>query len=76
MYCIALHDTETEDIVGYVTPIEKMNMPEFDDLMRVSWKRFLNETDLDQQYIEEFEEWHNKNFDIKIEYVIVDFIQL
>jgi len=36
MFCITLHDTETEDIIGLVTPVEKMNFDTFEDLIRKS----------------------------------------
>lgn len=79
MYAIALHDTETEGIVGYVHPVEPMNMPDFDDKLRESWTNYQSwlKDDFGLNYdIEDFVEWHNCNYEMKIDTVIIDFIQL
>lgn len=79
MFVIILHDTETEDIIGMVTPKVLMNFGTFEDLIRKSWTLFqpyLRE-ELESDYsIEDFVEWHNESYDIKIDWVLNDFIQL
>lgn len=76
MYCIGLNDKETEEIVGYVQPIETMNMNDFDDKLRISWKAFNDQGLADDYSIEDFVEWNNENYEMQIDYVIVDTIQL
>lgn len=79
MYCITLHDTETEEVIGLVTPIEKMNFDTFEDLIRKSWTAFQPylRDELESDYsIEDFVEWHNENNEVKIDWVLNEFIQL
>jgi len=75
MYAIALHDTETEEIMGYVHPIHPLNMDTFDDNLRSSWTAY-QEVKEDDYCIEDFIDWHNENHEMLIDYLIVDFIQL
>jgi len=75
MYAIALHDTETEEVVGYVYPIETMNLPDFDDKLRESWTAYQDILE-DVYTIEDFIEWHNENNEMEIDFAIIDFIQL
>ena len=77
-YFISLHDTETEEIIGHVAPINPMNIDDFDNILRESWKEYdglHNDVD-DDITIEDFVEWHNNNYDTQIDYVIGSFIQL
>lgn len=79
MFCITLHDTETEIIIGMVAPVETMNFNTFEDLIRKSWTAFqpymLNK--LNSEYsIEDYVEWHNTNYEVKIDWVLNEFIQL
>ena len=75
MYAIALHDTETEEVVGYVYPIETMNLPDFDDKLRESWTAYQDILE-DVYTIEDIIEWHNENNEMEIDFAIIDFIQL
>jgi hypothetical protein len=79
MYVVTLHDTETEDIIGLVTPEEPMNFTKFMDLIRKSWTDFqpyLRDV-LESDYsIEDFIDWHNENNEVKIDWVLNEFIQL
>ena len=75
-YFVTLHSTETEEIVGHVAPIEPMDIDKFDDILRVSWERYEKECDEDDYCIEGFVEFHNENYDTKIDWVVGSFIQL
>lgn len=76
MQAIFLHDTDTEEIVGLVTPIEEVDFNKFWDEVYASWVSF-NSNDLDDDYsIEDFVEFHNENYKLKIDWVIAHFIQL
>ena len=79
---ITLHNTKTEEIIGTVTSAnETMDFSLLYDLVRGSFVRF-NENiadHVDNEYdypIEDFVEWHNKNYTIKLDYILMDFIQL
>lgn len=79
MYCIKLHDTETEEIIGMVHPIQVMDFDKFLDLIRESWTKFQPylRDELDSDYsIEDYVEWHNENNEVKIDWVLYDSIQL
>lgn len=79
MYCITLHDTETEEIIGLVTPVVETAFDKFSDFIRESWTKFQPylRDELDSDYsIEDFVEWHNENNEVKIDWVLNDYIQL
>lgn len=79
MYCITLHDTETEEIIGMVAPVKTMNFPDFEKLIRESWTAFQPylHDELESDYsIEDYVEWHNENYEVKIDWVLNEFIKL
>lgn len=75
-YFVTLHSTETEEIVGHVAPIEPMDIDKFDDVLRVSWADYEKQADDDDYCIEGFVEFHNKNYEPQIDWVVESFIQL
>ena len=78
MYTITLHDTESEEIIGLVTPEKPMDFPKFEDLVRKSWTAFHSSPEFnDGDYsIEDYVEYHNANYKVQIDWVVNDFIQL
>jgi len=73
---LTIHDSESEDIIGHVTPEKEVDFPKFDDEVRRTWKKF-NDEGLSEDYsIEDFVDFHNENSEMKIDYVVADFIQL
>lgn len=78
MQIIQLNNTETEDVVGFVTTVEKMDFMKFIDLALESFKKFhKSEQFNDGDYtIEDFVDYHNENNDVKIDWVLYDYIQL
>lgn len=78
MYIIILHDTETEEIVGYVAPTSfDLSFEDFSNIMWHSWRKFQQVLE-DGYTIEDFVEWHNTegNSPVQIDWVLNDFIQL
>ena len=74
---LVIHDTETEEIIGMVSPVEKMNFDEFEDEVYTSWVSFNSNPENTEDYeIEDFVDFHNANSSIEIESVVSDFIQL
>jgi hypothetical protein len=77
MQAIFIHDTETEEIVGLVSPIEKVDFDKFQDEVYTSWVSFnSNEHNVTDYTIEDFVDFHNLNSNIKIDWVLTDYIQL
>ena len=77
MQAIILHDTETEEIIGVVSPIKEINFDEFQDEVYTSWVSFnSNEENVEDYSIEDFVDFHNKNSKMEIDYVVMDYIQL
>ena len=78
MQTIVLHNTDTEEIIGMITPTETCNFPDLYDVVKQSFIDFhKSESFNDGDYsIEDFVEWHNENNEIKIDWVVSDFIQL
>ena len=78
MQAIILHNTDTEEIVGMVTPIGTVDFDYFRDEVRKSFEKFHKSAEFnDGDYsIEDFVEWHNVNNEMEIDWVLTDFIQL
>ena len=78
MQTITLHDTETEEIIGQITPTEKVDFILLYDTVKESYISFhkTEEFNNGDYSIEDFVEWHNQNNEIKIDWVLNDFIQL
>jgi hypothetical protein len=77
MQAIFIHDTETEEIVGLVSPIEKVDFDKFQDEVYTSWVSFnSNEHNVTDYAIEDFVDFHNLNSNIKIDWVLTDYIQI
>ena len=43
MQVLIIHDTDSEEIVGMVSPIEEVDFPDFDDEVRRTWSLFNDE---------------------------------
>jgi hypothetical protein len=78
MITITLHDTDTEEIVGMVTPQSPINFDKFENVIRKSFIAFhKSESFNDGDYsIEDFVEYHNANNSFEIDWVANEFIQL
>jgi len=76
MQAIYIHDTETEEIVGLVSPLKKIDFDKFQDDVYTSWVSF-NSNDLAEDYnIEDYVDFHNQHSEMKIDSVLTDYIQL
>ena len=73
MQGITIHLTGDEEILGSVTPVTPINFTIFDEEVRRTWKMFHTNQNIS---IEDFVEFHNVHSDIKIDYIVMDFIQL
>ena len=77
MQIITLHHTDTEEIMGSVCPIGKINFDEFYDEIYKSFSNYHKSDEYDYFYdIDDFVEYHNNNSEIKIDSVVSDYIQL
>lgn len=77
MQIITIHDTETEEIIGSVTPVDKIDFDKFHDEVYTSWVSFNSvEENLEDYTIEDFVEFHNLNSNTRIDQCIGDYIQL
>jgi hypothetical protein len=79
MVTITLHDTDTEEIVGMVTPKSPIvDFDKFEDAVRKSFIAFHKSEEFnDGDYsIEDFVEYHNANNTLEIDWVLNEFIQL
>lgn len=78
MQIINIHSTETEELIGSVYSVEKIN---FDHLIDIVHKSFIefhkSDSYNDGDYtIEDFVDYHNKNNVFKIDWCVGDYIQL
>jgi len=77
MQTIILHHTDTEEIIGSVYPIGKINFDDFYDEIYKSFSEYHRSEEYDYDYdIDDFVEYHNNNSKIKIDSVVSDHIQL
>ena len=77
MEVLIIHDTHTEEIVGMVSPINKIDFDKFQDEVYTSWVSFnSNPENVEDYSIEDFVDFHNSNSDVKIDWVLSDYIQL
>jgi hypothetical protein len=77
MQVLIIHDTDTEDIVGMVTQLDKVNFDKFQDDVYTSWISFnSNPENVEDYSIEDFVDFHNLNSDMEIDWVVSDYIQL
>jgi hypothetical protein len=76
MQVLIIHDTDSEEIVGMVSPIEEVDFPDFDDEVRRTWSLFNDEGLAEDYSIEDYVDFHNENSKMEIDYVVSDFIQL
>lgn len=76
MQVLIIHDSETEDEIGMVTPLSQIDFNVFDDKVRATWEKFNNDGLANDCSIEDFVTFHNENSDLVIDYVVSDFIQL
>jgi len=78
MQILFLHNTDTEEIVGEVMPVGRVDFDYFRDEVRKSFISFHKSDEFnDGDYsIEDFVEWHNENNVLKIDWILTDFIQL
>jgi len=76
MQVIILHDSETEEIVGMVSPTTKVDFDKFYDEVFKLWTSF-NDNGLAEDYtIEDYVDFHNDNSQLTIDWAIADYIQL
>ena len=78
MLIINIHNTESEELVGSVFSIEKINFDLLIDIVRKSFIDFhksLHYNDGDYS-IEDFVDFHNECNNIEIDYCVSDYIQL
>lgn len=77
MQIITLHHTDTEEVMGSVYPIEKIDFDDFYDEVYKTFSNYHKSDDFDDFYdIDDFVEYHNDNSKIKIDSVVSDYIQL
>ena len=76
MQAIFIHDTDSEEIMGLVTPLQNVNMDTFWDEVHSTWSKFNDEGLTEDYTIEDFVDFHNENSTLKIDNVVTDFIQL
>lgn len=76
MQVLAIHDTDTEDQLGMVTPLGAVDFDKFNDEVRRTWKDFNDEGLAEDCSIEDFVDYHNENSKMQIDWVVSDFIQL
>jgi hypothetical protein len=76
MQILVIHDSETEEIVGMVTPLGIVDFNKFDDEVRRTWSAFNDEGLAEDYSIEDFVDYHNENSEMQIDWVVSDFIQL
>lgn len=77
MQIVTLHNTDTEEIMGSVYPVKSINFDKFLDGIRNSFIAFHKWSKFEEDYtIEDFVDYHNNNSDMKIDWVVSDFIQL
>lgn len=78
MQIINIHSTETEELIGTVYSVEKINFNHFVDIVHKSFIEFHKADSYnDGDYIiEDFVDYHNENNLFKIDYCIGDYIQL
>ncbi len=77
MQIITLHHTDTEEVIGSVYPIEKIDFYDFYDEVYKTFSNYHKSDDFDDFYdIDDFVEYHNDNSKIKIDSVVSDYIQL
>ena len=77
-FSITLYDTETEEIVGMVVPIEVINIDDFYDVIRKSFIDLHRSEYYKDGFddIVDFVEFHNETNDVKIDWIFNEFIQL
>ncbi len=76
MQVLIIHDTETEEIVGMVTPVKLVDFDKFSNEVWKTWKAF-NDDGLAEDYsIDDFVDYHNDNSEMEIDWVVSDYIQL
>jgi hypothetical protein len=76
MQVLIIHDTDSQEIVGMVSPIDEVDFPGFDDEVRRTWLLFNDEGLAEDYSIEDYVDFHNENSKMEIDYVVSDFIQL
>lgn len=79
MQIITLHHTETEEVMGSVYPIEKINFDDFYDEVYKTFSNYQKSDEFDYydiNDINDFVEYHNDNSKIKIDSVVSNYIQL
>lgn len=77
MQIITLHHTDTEEVMGSVYPIEKIDFDDFYNEVYKTFSEYHKSDDFDYYYdIDDFVEYHNDNSKIKIDSVVSDYIQL
>lgn len=77
MQIIILHHTDTEEVIGSVYPIEKIDFDDFYDEVYKTFSEYHKSDDFDYYYdIDDFVEYHNNNSKIIIDSVLSDYIQL
>ena len=74
-FSITLYDTETEEIVGMVVPIEVINIDDFYDVIRKSFIDFHRSEYYNDGFydIVDFVEFHNETNDVKIDWIFNEF---
>lgn len=77
MQIVTLHHTDTEEVMGSVYPIEKIDFDDFYDEVYKTFSNYHKSDEYDYHYdIDNFVEYHNDNSKIKIDSVVSDYIQL
>ncbi len=76
MQALVIHNTETEEVFGIVSPLEKVDFDKLDDEVRRTWKDFDSDEENEDSSIEDFVDYHNENSEMKIDWVLTEFIQL
>lgn len=72
---LIIHDSETEEVIGLVTPEKTINFDKFEEEVSKTWKKFNDEGLAEDYSIEDFVDFHNENSKIEIDWVVYQSIQ-
>lgn len=77
MNFITIHNTETEEVHGHIAATEsEITASALMSQVYDSWREFDRMEHEQPQTIEDFVDWHNENYSIKIEICYGEYIQL
>lgn len=72
---LIIHDSETEEMIGLVTPEKAIDFDKFEEEVSKTWKKFNDEGLAEDYSIEDFVDFHNENSKIEIDWVVYQSIQ-